>query len=395
MIRHLHPAESREAQPPFPPGHPLSLPLGKLVDPAFSSGGEPVGVTMGAAALTFPEDKSVRRSETQIDLTIVIVSYNVRELLAKCLASVVSDPPPSPNQQSAQGLGLSTVDCRRSTADRRLSTEILVVDNASSDDSAAMVRERFPTVCLIDNLDNRGFAAANNQAFAQAHGRYVLMLNPDTEVRPGALETLLDFMDAHPGAGACGGKLVYGDGSLQHSAFRFPTLAQIFLDFFPLNWRLTDSHWNGRYPRAWYARGEPFQIDHPLGADLLVRRSAAEQVGWLDDQFFIYCEEIDWCMRIRRAGWQIWCVPQAEIVHHEAQSTRQFRDKMFVELWRARARLFEKHYARVFRLAARVIVRAGLWDKARQAHAAASARAITQDELAQRLQAYRQVRSLF
>jgi N-acetylglucosaminyl-diphospho-decaprenol L-rhamnosyltransferase len=325
---------------------------------------------------------------SQIDLSIVIVSYNVRELLAKCLASVVSSPTAATNRQSER-------DPRLSTIDYRLSTEVFVVDNASSDGSAAMVRERFPTVCLIENHDNRGFAAANNQAFAQASGRYVLMLNPDTEVRPGALETLLDFMDAHPQAGACGGKLVYGDGSLQHSAFRFPTLAQIFFDFFPLNWRLTDSRWNGRYPRVWYARSEPFEIDHPLGADLLVRRAAAEQVGWLDDRFFIYCEEIDWCIRCKRAGWQIWCVPQAEIVHHEAQSTRQFRDEMFVQLWRARARLFEKHYAGVFRLAARLIVRAGLRDKARQAQAAAAAGAITQDELALRLQAYRQVRSFF
>ncbi len=317
----------------------------------------------------------------QIDLSIVIVSYNVRDLLAQCLASIVSSPPLAASLRSAVG--------------RRPSIEVFVVDNASYDGSAAMVRERFPSVCLIENRDNRGFASANNQAFTQAHGRYVLMLNPDTEVRAGALEALLDFMEAHPQAGACGGKLLYGDGSLQHSAFRFPTLAQIVLDFFPLNWRLIDSRWNGRYPRAWYARGEPFEIDHPLGADLLVRRTAAEQVGWLDDRFFIYCEEIDWCMRLKRAGWQIWCVPRAEVLHHQAQSTRQFRDKMFVELWRARARLFEKHYSLVFRLAARLVVRAGLRRQARQARTAAAAGAITQDELAQRLQAYRQVRSLF
>ncbi len=318
---------------------------------------------------------------SQVDLSIVIVSYNVRDLLARCLASIVTSPGGAAIQRSA--------------VRRRPSIEIFVVDNASSDDSAAMVRERFPSVCLIENRDNRGFAAANNQAFAQTHGRYVLMLNPDTEVRAGASEALIGFMDAHPRAGACGGKLLYGDGSVQHSAFRFPTLAQILLDFFPLNWRLTDSRWNGRYPRSWYARGEPFEIDHPLGADLLVRRAAAEQVGWLDDRFFIYCEEIDWCMRCKRAGWQIWCVPQAEIVHHEAQSTRQFRDKMFVELWRARARLFQKHYTRAFRFAARLIVKAGVWQQARQARAAASAGAITQDEWARRLQAYRQVLDLF
>lgn len=298
------------------------------------------------------------------DLSIVVVSYNVRELLTQCLASV-----------DGQG------------------HEVIVVDNASADGSAAMVRERFPAVCLIENADNRGFAAANNQAFEQAHGRYVLMLNPDAEATPGALETLIAFMDAHPRAGACGGKLLYGDGSLQHSAFHFPTLAQIFLDFFPLNWRLTESSLNGRYPRTWYAQGKPFQVDHPLGADLLVRRETAEQVGWLDERFFIYCEEIDWCLRIRRAGWEIWCVPQAEVVHHEAQSTRQFRDKMFVELWRARARLFGKHYSPLFRLAARQIVRAGVWNEARKARAARASGEVTQEELKRRLEAYEKVGS--
>lgn len=299
-----------------------------------------------------------------IDLSIVIVSYNVRDLLAQCLESVVRQP----------------------------ATEIFVVDNASSDESIAMVRAKFPAAHLIANTENRGFAAANNQAFPLTRGRYVLMLNPDTEVKPGALETLVRFMDAHASrrAGACGGKLVYGDGALQHSAFRFPTLAQIWLDFFPLNWRVTDSRLNGRYPREWYARGMPFQIDHPLGADFLVRREVAEQVGWLDDQFFIYCEEIDWALRIKRAGWQIWCVPQAEIIHHAAQSTRQFRDAMFVELWRARWRLFRKHYSPQFRWAAKQIVRAGLWNEARQARAAL----VTQDELTRRLEAYRQVEEI-
>ena len=326
-----------------------------------------------------PNEPNVPKS--QIDLSIVIVSYNVRELLGSCLESVVSLQP-------------SVVRSSVSSDDWRLTTETWVVDNASHDDSAAMVRERFPSAHLIVNTENRGFAAANNQAFQQTSGRYVLMLNPDTTVRPGALETLVKFMEAHPRAGACGGKLLYGDGSLQHSVFRFPTLAQIFLDFFSLNWRLTVSRFNGRYPRELYARGEPFQADHPLGADFLVRRETAEQVGWLDDQFFIYCEEIDWAIRIKRAGWQIWCVPEAEIVHHEAQSTRQFRDAMFVELWRARKRLFDKHYSRAFRFIVALIVRVGLWNESRKVRAAAKNGLVTQDDLAKRLAAYAQVKEI-
>lgn len=302
-----------------------------------------------------------------MDVSIVVVSYNVRDLLKQCLRSVEGALP---------------------------SRQVIVVDNASADGSAGMVREQFPSACLIENAENRGFAAANNQGFAIAQGRYVLMLNPDTAVRGGALETLVRFMDQHPQAGACGGRLYYGDGAPQHSAFAFPTLAQIFLDFFPLNWRLTDSRLNGRYPREWYARGAPFQVGHPLGADLMVRREAAEQVGWLDEGFFIYCEEIDWCMRIRRAGWEVWCVPQAEIVHHEAQSTRQFRDKMFVELWRARFRLFEKHYSPAFRFAARRLVRWGLWNAARQTRAGFRSGSVTEDEMDRRLGAYAEVARL-
>lgn len=302
-----------------------------------------------------------------MDVSIVVVSYNVRDLLKQCLQSVAGILP---------------------------SIQVIVVDNASADGSAGMVREQFPSTCLIENAENRGFAAANNQGFARAQGRYVLMLNPDTAVRDGAVETLVRFMDQHPQAGACGGRLYYGDGAPQHSAFAFPTLAQIFLDFFPLNWRLTSSRLNGRYPREWYARGEPFQVGHPLGADLMVRREAAEQVGWLDEGFFIYCEEIDWCMRIRRAGWQVWCVPQAEIVHHEAQSTRQFRDQMFVELWRARFRLFEKHYSPAFRLAARQLVRWGLWNAARQTRAGFRSGSVTEDEMHRRLGAYAEVARL-
>ncbi len=316
------------------------------------------------------------------DLSIVIVSYNTRQLLKECLDSVYA------------GLAEST-----------LTGEVIVVDNASGDGSAAMVQEHFPQVRLMANEENRGFAAANNQALrALGYGvgdtshppppEYVMLLNPDTVVRGNALTTLVSFMAENPRAGACGARLLHSDGSFQHSAFAFPTLFQIFLDFFPINYRLTDSRVNGRYPRRLYQAGEPFPIDHPLGAALMVRREAIEQVGLLDERFFIYCEEIDWCLRIKAAGWSIWCVPKAEIVHHVARSTEQFRDEMFVALWRSRYQLFEKHYSRLFQWAARRIVRLGLWREARRAWAAARQGEITESELASRLRAYRQVREM-
>jgi N-acetylglucosaminyl-diphospho-decaprenol L-rhamnosyltransferase len=313
------------------------------------------------------------------DLSIVIVSYNTRQLLKECLDSVYA-----------------------SLAESTLVSEVAVVDNASRDGSAAMVRKHFPQVRLIANEDNRGFAAANNQALrAIGYGtgdmphppppQYVMLLNPDTIVGGSALTTLVHFMDENPRAGACGARLLHSDGSFQHSVFAFPTLFQVFLDFFPINYRLTDSRLNGRYPRRLYQAGKPFPIDHPLGAALMVRRETIAQVGPLDEQFFIYCEEIDWCLRIKGAGWSIWCVPKAEIVHHVAQSTSQFQDEMFVALWKSRYQLFEKHYSRLFQRAARSIVGLGLQAKARRARAAARRGEITESELAGRLKAYRQV----
>jgi N-acetylglucosaminyl-diphospho-decaprenol L-rhamnosyltransferase len=318
----------------------------------------------------------------ELDLSIIIVSYNTRQLLKECLDSVYS-----------------------SLAESTLTSEVIVVDNASQDGSAAMVRKHFPQVRLIANEENRGFAAANNQALRTlGYGTgdtphpqppaYVTLLNPDTIVDGNALTTLVRFMDENPRAGACGARLLHSDGCFQHSAFAFPTLFQIFLDFFPINYRLTDSHLNGRYPRRLYQAGKPFPIDHPLGAALMVRREVIEQVGLLDERFFIYCEEIDWCLRIKAAGWGIWCVPKAEIVHHVAQSTGQFRDEMFVALWKSRYQLFEKHYSRLFQWMARHIVKLGLWAEVRRARAAAQRGEITENELTSRLTAYRQVREI-
>ncbi|MGQ9625840.1 MAG: glycosyltransferase family 2 protein [Anaerolineae bacterium] len=281
-------------------------------------------------------------------LGVVIVSYNTRELLKKCLTSLEAE-------------------LRRLAP--KFSARTFVVDNASPDESAEMVRQDFPQMNLIANEENRGFAAANNQAL-RAMGfetetpgplpDYVFLLNPDTIVEPGALEALLDFMEENPRAGVAGAGLAYPDGRFQHSAFAFPTLFQIFFDFFPINHRLINSRLNGRYPLEWYKSGQPFPIDHPLGAAFLVRGEAIGDAGIMDERFFMYCEEIDWCMRIKKAGWEIYCVPRARIVHYVAQSTFQLYDEMFVELWRSRYMLFEKHYSSLFRWLARRMVRMGV-----------------------------------
>lgn len=289
-----------------------------------------------------------------LDLSVVIVSFNTRHHLEACLASLFTSlRPPASSIQAEVG---STEPSSRAQAEGL--AEVFVADNASTDGSADMVRERFPQVHLIENRENLGFAAANNQAIRQSQGRYILLLNPDTIVRGDAVAALIDFMEANPQAGVAGAKLLYPDGRLQHSAFAFPTLPMAFFDFFPLNHRLINSRLNGRYPRHWYDR--PFPIDHPLGACFMVRREVIDQVGLFDERFFIYCEEIDWCIRIKEAGWQIYCVPAAEVVHHAAQSTGQFRDQMFVQLWKSRYQLFAKHYGLFYQRAVRWIVRLGL-----------------------------------
>jgi len=304
-----------------------------------------------------------------MDLSVVVVSWNVKDLLAACLNSVFSS------------LSATVLDY-----------EVWVVDNASSDGSPAMVRERFPQARLVANPDNRGFAAANNQALTQAGGRYSVLLNPDTVVIADALGILLGFLDSQPSVGMAGPRLAYTDGSFQHSAFRFPSLAQVFHDFFHVHHRLRDSRFNGRYPRALYESGRPFPIDHPLGACMMVRRQAFQQVGGFDEQYFMYCEEVDWAMRMKQAGWDVYCVPAAQLIHHAGQSTRQFRDKMFVALWRSRFRLFGKHYGSVFNWVVRRIVRAGLRRADEQARSEAAADTRSEPELKGRLAAYEHVR---
>jgi N-acetylglucosaminyl-diphospho-decaprenol L-rhamnosyltransferase len=312
-----------------------------------------------------------------LDLALVTVSYNTRDLLAECLQSVLA------------GLRHSG-----------LVGQIWVVDNASTDGSADMVRRRFPTVHLVAHDENLGFAAANNLALQRMgfgvalQPRHVLFLNPDTRVLGDALGTLVRFLDASPQAGAAGARLVHADGSFQHSAFAFPGLRQVFLDFFPLHPRLQNSRWNGRYSRKLYQAGKPFVVDHPLGAALMVRGITLAQVGGFDERYFMYCEEIDLCRRIKDRGWEIYCVPEAEIVHLVAQSTQQFRNRMFVALWQSRFLMFEGYEGRVFRWALRRLLTLGLWAEAQRAHSDFRRGNVDKDGLDARLQACRQVAKL-
>jgi len=262
-----------------------------------------------------------------IDLSILIVNWNTRDLLAGCLESV----------------------------GRPLAAEVVVVDNASTDGSAQMVRERYPWVRLIENAENVGFAAANNQAILQSQGRYALLLNSDTEVYPGALEELVRFMEAHPQAGGCGARLLNADGSLQTSCYPMLTPGREF-------WRLLflDRLW----PRSSYVqkRWDP-ETPHPVevikGACFLLRRAALEQVGLLDERYFMYTEEFDLCYRLAQAGWQLWWVPRAVVTHYGEASSKQMAEAMYVQLYRSKIQFCRKfggarqanHFKRLLRLA--------------------------------------------
>jgi len=358
-------------------------------------------------------------------LAVVIVSYNVRELLGRCLESVFASAARSPDW---------------------LRVDVLVVDNASQDGSPQMVAQEFPQVRLMALDENLGFAGANNRAlralgFGEAsplpqpltwlsssplhewrgegvassasRGRgevrkgeapdLVLLLNPDTELVDDALGRMAAFLRDHPRAGACGAHLRYGDGRFQHGAFRFPGLMQVALDLLPWDQapglrrllpRLLDSRLNGRYPRRLWEGQEPFPVDFVLGAALMVRAEAMHQVGLLDEGYFMYCEEMDWCLRLGEAGWTVHALPGARVIHHEGQSSRQIPWTSFRRLWRSRFRFYAKHrkrYPRGFVWGLRGLVRTGLALRGWLARRRFAQGKISGQELAEELAAYEAV----
>jgi GT2 family glycosyltransferase len=226
--------------------------------------------------------------------------------------------------------------------------------------------------------------------------QFILLLNPDAKPVGDAIGQMVKFLVEHPRVGGVGAQLRYPDGRFQHGVFRFPGLLQLWFDLFPPRpRRLLDSRLNGRYPRRLFDAGRPFPIDFALGAALMVRREAIEAAGLLDEGYFMYAEEVDWCWRIQRAGWPFYCVPGAVVIHHGGASTQQFRSHSFVNLWRSRKRLYDRFYGPIRRRLAGRIVRLGMWAEARRARAAAAKGEIMGDELMARLATMTEVKVLF
>jgi N-acetylglucosaminyl-diphospho-decaprenol L-rhamnosyltransferase len=287
-----------------------------------------------------------------VALAVVVVTWNVRDLALQTLASLYAD-----------------LDVNGPDAD------VYVVDSASTDGTTEAIAQAFPRVKLLASDTNLGFAGGNNYAlrhmgFGQPEARNlpnaVYFLNPDTITQPGATRTLYDALMAAPDVGLVGARLSYGDGSFQHGAFHFPGLKQLWVEFFPTPGRLIDHPFNGRYPRVLYETGRPFSIDFPLGATFMLKREVIQQTGVFDEQFFMYCEEIDWAWRIRKAGWKAQCAPAAHVVHLGGQSTSQVRPRSVIDLWTSRLRLYQKHYPLWKALIARLMVAIGMRLRARR-----------------------------
>jgi len=246
-----------------------------------------------------------------MDISVIIVNYNTKNLLRNCLHSVYE-----------------TV--------KNISFEILVVENASQDGSPAMLREEFPQVQVIENSQNRGFAAANNQALALMKGRYALLLNTDTVLKEKAVYELFSFMETHPGVAMASGQLLNADGSKQNSIANFPSLWTLLF-----NVPLLEMIFPQKYPSKRYLHKDPIEIDSGIGACLLVRRKAIEEVGLFDERYFFFFEETDWALQMKKAGWKIFHVPSAYIYHFQGQSIgHDIRSR--IEFYRSRYHFFRK-----------------------------------------------------
>lgn len=249
-----------------------------------------------------------------MELSIIIVSWNVCDYLRSCIASVVAHA-------------------------RDIAYEIIVVDNASSDSSAGMVEQEFPQVRLIRSTENLGFARANNVGHAQAQGDYILLLNPDTEIKPGSIQTVLAFMKQEQTAGIAGCRNVGPDGVLQKSITPFPTIARNLAQAVLLDRLLFSERKKRTYDRPY-----PFKADSVSGAFMMVRRSALGNGPLLSADYFMYSEEKDLALRLKRAGWSTWFVPNAEIVHYGGRSTDQTSVAMFVELQKSQVKYFRNFH---------------------------------------------------
>jgi len=266
-----------------------------------------------------------------VDVSIIIVNWNTKQLLQDCLTSVYE---------------------RAGEVDY----EIIVVDNASTDGSAEMVKIDFRQVILIENTENRGFAAANNQGMAVAKGRYVLLLNSDTVVLDNVIANTVRFADENPQAAVTGCRVLNPDRTLQRTCFMFPSILNMLLSSTYLYKLFPKNRFFGREQMTWWDRSDVRKVDVVTGCFMLVRREAIEQVGVMDERFFMYGEETDWCYRFWKKGWTVMFTPVGQIIHFGGQSTAKRPVAMIVQLRLSILKFIRKHYGWPSYLIARFLV---------------------------------------
>lgn len=255
-----------------------------------------------------------------MDVSVIIVNWNTRDLLRDCLKSVYEQT-------------------------KDILFEVIVIDNASSDGSVDMVKSEFCQVVLIENKQNRGFAAGVNQGIAVAKGRYALVLNSDTIVCDNAIGKTMRYADKHPEAALVGCQVLDNSNTIQMTCFRFPSVLNLFLHTFALNKIFKKHHFLGREWMLWWPRDSEREVEVVSGSFMLVRRNAIDDIGLMDEDYFLYYEETDWCYRFAKAGWKILFWPGAKIIHCHGgrNSSKQEALKMAVQMQKSCLIFFKKH----------------------------------------------------
>ena len=273
-------------------------------------------------------------------LSIVIVNYNTRKLLRSCLASIYA---------GANGRPF----------------DVRVVDNNSRDDSVGMVRSEFPKVKVTENKSNVGFSKANNAVIAQTDADYILLLNPDTLVLGDAIDRVVKYLEGHPEVGICGCKVLNTDRTLQLACRRsIPTPKVAFFRLSGLSKLFPNSKAIARYNLTYEDPETTHEVDAVSGAFLMIRRQAIEDIGLLDERFFMYGEELDWCLRAKRAGWAVMYYPEAEIIHYKGESTKYNSRKAALEFYRAMYLFHKKHFAKNYSPVTNLFIYTGIFLRA-------------------------------
>ncbi len=265
---------------------------------------------------------NVNTHSKAIDISLIIVNWNVKDLLQACLQSILKACQTAPD----------------------LTIEIIVVDSASSDGSPQMVQDEFPQVQLIVSNNNLGYAKGNNVGIDAAHGRYLFILNPDTVLQPDILKQLFHYMEKNPTTGVVGPKLLWPDGTLQSSRRRFPTIGSLFWESTLLGQWFPQNRHIQRYRMADHPPTKTQQVDWLVGAALFIRRETWQQVGPIEQNFFMYFEETDWCYRCVTTGWEVHYLPEAQITHYEGKSSEQIVAARTIRFQRSKLYYTRKHF---------------------------------------------------